>query len=116
MVIEPMQGKLASSQFDFGYTEQFCIPGVTSVFFSSCDSVVGDSLKFNQANRGSLCVCFGKRNCSVHSARESGLVSQRGESLMGFLKLRQGPGVYSRVTARMSILNWSLFSEVRTPV
>ena len=37
-----MQGKLASSEFDFGYTEQFCIPGVTSGFFSSCDSVVGD--------------------------------------------------------------------------
>ena len=54
VVMEPMQGKLASSQFDFGYNEQFCIPGVTSVFFSSCDSVVGDSLEFNQANRGSL--------------------------------------------------------------
>ena len=54
VVKEPMQGKLASSQFDFGYTEQFCIPGVTSVFFSSCDSVVGDSREFNQANRGSL--------------------------------------------------------------
>ena len=27
MVMEPMQGKLASSQIDFGYTEQFCIPG-----------------------------------------------------------------------------------------
>ena len=25
---------------DFVYTEQFCIPGVTSVFFSYCDSVV----------------------------------------------------------------------------
>ena len=54
MVMEPMQWKLASSQFDFGYTEQCCIPGVTSVFFSSCDSVVGDSLDINQANRGSL--------------------------------------------------------------
>ena len=53
-VMEPMQGKLASSQFDFGYTEQFCIPRVTSVFFSSCDSVVGDSLEFIQANLGSL--------------------------------------------------------------
>ena len=41
MVMEPMQWKLASSQFDFGYSEQFCIPGVTSVFFLSCDSVVG---------------------------------------------------------------------------
>ena len=50
VVMEPMQGKLASSQFDFVYTEQFCIPGVTSVFFSSCDSVVGDSLEFNQPN------------------------------------------------------------------
>ena len=52
--MEPMQGKLASSQFDFGYIEQFCIPGVTSVFLSSFDSVVGDSLEFNQANRGYL--------------------------------------------------------------
>ena len=52
--MESMQGKLASSQLDFVYTEEFCIPGVTSVFFSSCDSVVGDSLEFNQANRGSL--------------------------------------------------------------
>ena len=50
VVMEPMQGKLASSQFDFVYTEQFCIPAVISVFFSSCDSVVGDSLEFNQAN------------------------------------------------------------------
>ena len=41
--MEPMQEKLASSQCDFGYTEQFCIPGVTSVFFSSCDSVVVDT-------------------------------------------------------------------------
>ena len=41
MVMEPMQGKLVSFQFDFGYTEQFGIPGVTSVFFLSCDSVVG---------------------------------------------------------------------------
>ena len=54
VVMEPMQGKLASVQFDFRYTEQLCIPGVTLVFFSSCDSVVGDSLEFNQANRGSL--------------------------------------------------------------
>ena len=54
VVMEPMQGKLASSQFDFGYTKLFCIPGVTSEFFSFCDSVVRDSRKFIQANRGSL--------------------------------------------------------------
>ena len=56
MVMEPMQGKLASSQFDLGHNDLFFLPDVTSVFFSCCDSVVGDSLKFNQANRGSLCV------------------------------------------------------------
>ena len=56
MVMEPMQGKLASSQFDLGHTNYFCVPEVTSVFFLSCDSAVGDSLELNQANRGTLCV------------------------------------------------------------
>ena len=46
------------------------------------------------------------------SRREGG---ERG-SLMGFLELRQAPGVYSRVTTGMPILNGSLFSEVRTLV
>ena len=56
MIMEPKQGKLASSQFDFGHTDAFCVPEVTSVFFSSCDSVVGESLEFSQSNRGSLYV------------------------------------------------------------
>ena len=56
MVIEPKLGKLASSQFDLGHSDLFCVPEVTSGVFSSCDSVFGDSLEFNQANRGSLCV------------------------------------------------------------
>ena len=56
MVMEPMQGKLASSQFDLGHTDLFCIPEATSVFFSSDYSVVGYSVEFNQANRGTLCV------------------------------------------------------------
>ena len=55
MVMEPRQGKLASSQFDLRHTDLFCVPEVTSVFFSSCDNVVGDSLEFSQANRGSIC-------------------------------------------------------------
>ena len=76
---------------------------MTPVFFSSCDSVVGDSLEFSQANRGSLRVFLGKHNCSGHIAGESGLISQGGESLMGFLEVRQEPGVYSRGTAGMSI-------------
>ena len=56
MVMEPMQGKLASSQFDFGHTDLFCVPEVTSVFFSSSGRVVGEFLELNHANRGSLCV------------------------------------------------------------
>ena len=116
MVMEPMQGKLTSYQFHFGYTEQFCIPGVTSVFFSSCDSVVGDSLEFNQANRGSLCVWLGKRNCFACSAGESGIISWRGGSLMGFLELRQARELYSRVTTGMPFLIGNLFSEVWTLV
>ena len=34
VVMEPKKGKLASSQFDFGYSEQFFNPGVTSLFSS----------------------------------------------------------------------------------
>ena len=111
--MDSIKGKCASSWVDLGYTNQRCIPEVTSVFFSFCDSLVGDSLEFKQANRGSLCVWLGKRNCSGNNAGESSLISQGGESLMGFLELRHEPGVYSRVTAGMSIRNSSLFIEVR---
>ena len=48
--MKPMKGKWASSRVDLGYTELFCIPEVTSVFFSSCDSGLGDSLVFHQAH------------------------------------------------------------------
>ena len=55
----PMQGKWVSSRVDLGYTDLFCIREVTSVFFSSYDSVLGDSLQFHQAKGGSVCVCLG---------------------------------------------------------
>ena len=54
MAKEQMRGKWASSCVDFGYTELFCIPELTSEFISSCDSVLGDSLVFYQENLGSL--------------------------------------------------------------
>ena len=47
MAMEPMHGKWALSPVDLGYTEIFCIPEVTSVFFSSCNSVLRDSLEFH---------------------------------------------------------------------
>ena len=59
---------------------------------------------------------IGKTNCSACNAGESGLISWRGASLMGFLVLRQAPGLYSRVKKGMHILNGSLFSEVSTLV
>ena len=35
---------------------------------------------------------------------------------MVFLKLRQKPGVYSRVEAEMALQNSCLFSDIMTPV
>ena len=54
IAMEQMMGKSASSWVDFGYTEVFCIPELTSEFISSGDSVLGDSLVFYQENRVSL--------------------------------------------------------------
>ena len=56
---------------------------------------------------------IGKTQLLCMQCRGIGLISQGGESLMGFLEVQQEPGVYSRVTAGMSIRNSSLFIEVR---
>ena len=44
----PMKRKWTSSRVDLGYTEIFCIPEVTAVILSSCDSGLGDSQVFHQ--------------------------------------------------------------------
>ena len=100
MVMEPMQGKLASFQFDFGYTKQFCIPGVTSVFFSSCDSVVGDSLSsikqieapyvFDCENAIALDIMHGNRASSRGERKVSWVFSSCGSNLGYILELRRG--------------------------
>ena len=108
-------GKCASSWVDFGYTNLFFIPEVTSLFFSSCNSVVGDSIEFHQGNRGSLRVWLGTRNFSACHAGELGLILRWVGSVMSFLELWQAPGIYSRVTAGMAIWNSGLFSDVITP-
>ena len=110
MPMDWMKGKCASSWVDLGYTNLFCIPEVTSLYFSCCDSVLGDSLQFHQGNRGSLRLWLGIRNSSARNAWELGLILRRGGSLMSFLELRQAPGVYSRFTAGMVIWNSGLFS------
>ena len=50
LAMDSMKGKCASSSGCLGYTNLFCIPEVTSLFFSCCDSVLGDSLQFHQGN------------------------------------------------------------------
>ena len=116
MAMDSMKGKCASSWVDLGYTNLYCIPEVTSVFFSCFDSVLGDSLQFHQGNSGSLCLWLGTRNSTARNAGESGLILRWEGSLLSFVELRQAPGVYSRVTVGMHIWNSGLFSEVRTPV
>ena len=73
--MEPMKGKWASSRIDLGYNGLFCIPEVTSVFISSCDSVLGDSLLIHQENQGPLHVLLGIRDGSACNAGESSLIS-----------------------------------------
>ena len=97
--MDSMKGKCASSCVDLGYTNQFCVPEVTSEFFSSCDSLVGDSLGFNQANRGSLCVwenaialhaMQGNRASSHGEGEVSWIFSSCGRHVGYILELRRG--------------------------
>ena len=41
MALEQMLGNRVSSGVDLGYTKLLCNPGVTSVSFYTCDSVLG---------------------------------------------------------------------------
>ena len=56
IAMEQIWEKWGSSCVDFGYTELFCIPELTSEIISSCDSVLRDSLVFYQENWVSLFV------------------------------------------------------------
>ena len=104
-LLDTMKRKCALSWVDLGFTNLFCIPEVTSVFFSCCDSVVGHSHQFHQGNRGSLRLWLGTGNSTAWNAGESGLILRWRGSLMSFLELRQAPRVYSRVSAGMATWN-----------
>ena len=82
--MEPMKGKWASSRVDLGYTELFCSLEVTSVFISSCDSVLADSLVFHQENRGSLGVGLGIRDFSAHNEGNQGSRPSEGDVTWDF--------------------------------
>ena len=83
VVAGAMQGKLASSKFDFGYVEQFCIPGVTSVFFSSYDSVVGDSL--DSIKQIEAPYVFDRENAIALDTMQGYLSSSRGEQKVSWV-------------------------------
>ena len=59
---------------------------------------------------------FGKTQLLCMQCRGIGPHLVARGSLMGFLELRQAPGVYSPVTTGIPILSGSLFSEVMTLV
>ena len=100
MVMETMQGKLASSQFDLGHSDLFCVPEVTSVFFSSGYSVVVDSLEFNQQieapyefdweNAIALHAMPGNRASSRGEGEVSWVFSSCGRHMGYILELRRG--------------------------
>ena len=56
------------------------------------------------SRKSRLLTCLiGNTDLAANNAGESVLIVPRGGSLMSFLKLRQAPGVYSRVTEGMAI-------------
>ena len=75
--MDSMKGKCASSWVDLGYTNQFCVPEVTSVFFSACDSLVGESLEFNQEIEAPY--VFDWENAIALHAMQGNRASSRGE-------------------------------------
>ena len=100
MAMDSMKGKCASSWVDLGYTKLFCIPDVTSVFFSCCDSVLGDSLQFHQGIEV-LYVFYwehgtpehkmqGNRASSCGEGEVSWVFSSCGRHLVYILELRLG--------------------------
>ena len=91
MALEPMQGNWASYRVDLEYTELFPNPAVTSVSFYPCDSVLGNSLDFHQANQahyvndGEHEIALHAIQCNRASSRGEGEVSQFFSSCGGTL-------------------------------
>ena len=101
--MEPMQGKWASPRVDLGFIEQFFIPDVTSVFFSSCDSFLRallSSIKQIEAP-----YMFDWEYGSPLRTMQGDLASSNGEGEASWFSRVGGqkPGLHSRVMARMAI-------------
>ena len=100
MVMEPMQGKLASSQFDFAYTKQFCITGVTSVSSRLVTVLLGTlwctfkqievPYVFDWKNAIALDTMQGNRASSGREGNVSCVFLSCGRNLGYILKLQRG--------------------------
>ena len=112
MAMDSMKGKCDSSWDDLGYNNLFCIPEVTSVFSSCCDSVFGDSLQFHQGNRGSYIFDWehgtpqherqGNRASSCGEGEVSWVFSSCGRTLVYILELGLGWPFETRVCSAKS--------------
>ena len=112
MAMDSMKWKCASSWVDLGYTNLFCIPEVTSVFYSCCDSVLGDSLLFHKAidvpyifdwEHGTPQHAMqGNRSSSCGEGEVSWLFSSCSRHLVYFLELRWGWPFETRVCSAKS--------------
>ena len=93
MDMDPMQGKLASSQFDFGHTDLFCVPEVTSVFFSSCEQCCWGLFRVQSSKSRPLMGLIGKTQLLRMQCRGIGPhLVERGKS-HGFSRVAAGTRV-----------------------
>ena len=113
--MEPMKGKWASSRFDLGYTELFCIPEV-----HQCSS------RFVTVSLGTLWCSIKKIDVPYMFDWEYGIAlhamqgnrasfPSEGDVSYDFSSCSKTWGIYMRVTAGMAIRNSILFIEDRTP-
>ena len=107
VVMEPMQVKLASSQFDFGYTEPFCIPWChqcSSCLVKVLLGTLWSSIKqiealymFDWENAIALDTMQGNRASSRREGNVSWVFSSCGRNLGYILELRRGGPFETRV-------------------
>ena len=82
------------------------------MFFSSCDSLVGHSLEFNQANRGSY--VFHWENAIAGHAMQGNRASSRKEvQLFSDLRDYSPPGSFVHDVSQARILEWVTISFSR---
>ena len=108
--MEPKKVKWASSRVDLGYTELFCIPELTAVFLSSCDSFLGELSGVPSSTLRLLTCLIGNTDLLCTQCRGfRSRLPPRGMS-HEISQVATEPGAYSQVTAGMDVRNSTWFS------